>query len=780
MGASFDPMIALAFANGLLPLLGALYLAAYFWGLGVALEVILRFPESIRRRPAHRTFLLGIAGASVTLLLFGAAGFLARPFFLAWSFLFVAGGAIHPPNWKESWRRISSGSLGEKLAFAFLAAIAGVATLGSLIPDTSWDSLSYHLAMGKLFVQSGKIMALPWMSHSNFPVATDLLFLHGLLLGGDRLAVPVNVILAAAAAAAAFGLARRWLDPAPSLLVTSMFFLLPETGSWIGTCYVEIGWTAFATGSLVAALEGLRQRDDGEVSWPWFTSSGIFAGLAAGTKIAGLASLAGVGLIIFLRASKPDSSSRSRFAPFAGFSGGSLLALAPFYLKTYFHTGTPVWPLSLRIFTVRNWNDHVGRLFESFHKQMWSPIESPLADLIPGTWVFIRDLHDVNVTLVVMFVLAFFLAGRRVWHELWPVALFVGAHFAFWGFVTQQSRFLMAAAPAALAGLAFILLGRENTRRFRRILFGVAAAAVVAAGASVWTDKLAKVGNEALPIAVGKMEREHPRESDPLYRIARRFESSTPPGRKILLLSETRGYYFDHEYIWGNPINQAIVSYPDLATANDLRWRLHELGVTHLLSMSPTYFLEKYYDFHTASIIQELAVRSRLVMTEGPYAIFDLTLPAAPDATRPAVVSSTFRGARFPPEGVIDGRIDAGSWGKGGGWSSTGKPSPDHPEQLLFLFPHPQTLDGFLLHGFPDPSHSLRRFRFQFGRDGTWIDIPETRVGSGSATAWRFTFEPVWTDRIRLVIEDAAGDEARVMELSIRIASQSRAPLRDD
>ena len=171
---------------------------------------------------------------------------------------------------------------------------AAVAAL-CLLPDDSWDTVAYHLAIGKIYAREGRIAYLPWLFQSNFPVNGELLFLHGLLLDGDRLALPLNLVPYGVAAVATFKLARLHLARGPALLAMVVFMVTPEVAAWVTTCNVEITWAAFAGFALWCTL---RWRGETAGRDAWLYLAGLFAGCAAGTKVVAILSGAALGAII--------------------------------------------------------------------------------------------------------------------------------------------------------------------------------------------------------------------------------------------------------------------------------------------------------------------------------------------------------------------------------------------------------------------------------------------------------------------------------------------------
>lgn len=110
------------------------------------------------------------------------------------------------------------------------------------------------------------------------------------------------------------------------------------------------------------------------------------------------------------------------------------------------------------------------------------------------------------------------------------------------------------------------------------------------------------------------------------YREAR---AVLPPGAKVLLFRETRGYGAGFEYVWGDPKNQAAIDYRRLATPDGLYERLRGLGVTHVLEHPGSHLYVEdpgYYDARTLGIMSAmLARRGKVVLAQEGLALHELT-----------------------------------------------------------------------------------------------------------------------------------------------------------
>ena len=57
----------------------------------------------------------------------------------------------------------------------------------------------------------------------------------------------------------------------------------------------------------------------------------------------------------------------------------------------------------------------------------------------------------------------------------------------------------------------------------------------------------------------------------------------TPPGAKIALYSEPRGFYLDREYVWADPGHSRLIEYEKVYSGDDLLAQFSRLGITHVL-----------------------------------------------------------------------------------------------------------------------------------------------------------------------------------------------------
>jgi hypothetical protein len=643
----------MAWSNAGRPLLGLCFLLAYFWGWGRIVLALPRVRLHADRRDPALVLAVGLCAAVLAIHLLAAVGLLYRPVLVLLGVGVVAVGLClsatprrrdSPPRQAEEWTRWQM--LAVAVAIALVLLVAG----SSVLPDDSWDSLAYHLAVGKLYIQQAGITYLPWLFQSNFPINGELLFLHGLLLDGDALPVPLNLLPYVLAAAAVFKLARLYVGRGPALLGMLVFMTSPEVAAWVNTCNVEIVWAGLATMALWCVL---RWRSEAAgVAEPrdaWLYIAGLLAGIAGGTKVVALLSAGAIGAIV-AGASFDRRHLAASLRPFIKYTVVFVLAASPCYIQTFVHTGTPLWPETLGLFEVPDYGRELWARNLAFGRSQWSALPLAPASLALGAW---ERKHDATVALVTVFAVAALLRWRH-FASVAPLFLYVVAHYAFWCFATQQERFLIPALPAAIVGLMMLTYGLATTMESRR-LCAVFWTLTLATAVPAWVMKGERFRLAALPVLSGTVAREEVRRANPLYVASRLIDRFTEPEAKILLFQEVRGYLLDRQYMWGDPLNQGVLSYRDFGSAEELRQALRRLDVDYVLvgrKIFP-FTIERDYAKADWRRMEDLLAESRLVFATDDYVLYAVDRPPL----EPAARVSPLAASALAQDGVTDGSV---------------------------------------------------------------------------------------------------------------------------
>jgi hypothetical protein len=139
---------------------------------------------------------------------------------------------------------------------------------------------------------------------------------------------------------------------------------------------------------------------------------------------------------------------------------------------------------------------------------------------------------------------------------------------------------------------------------------------------------------------------------------------------------------------------------------------------------------------------------------------------AAPNLAREAKVSvsSNYDVNKYPKENINDGRFDIKD--NRHRWVSSASEWPDH---ITFSWSQPHTISAVrVISGWFDGKVSkdpIGRFTLQVDHQGKWKDIRGLRIMRNAPVESITTFQPVKSDRIRMVITDTPGKISRIWEV---------------
>jgi 4-amino-4-deoxy-L-arabinose transferase-like glycosyltransferase len=450
----------------------------------------------------------------------------------------------------------------------------------ALPPDgNEWDALAYHLAFPKLYLQAGRMAEIPFMHQSYFPPLQDMLYLWGLSVAGESAAKVTHwaVGLLTALGAAGF-LQRRGVSGAwgAVLILGAPAFL------WqMFSAYADLATALYASLGMFALAYAVQE---GSRRWLWL--SGALMGFALATKYTALltAGLWGVvGLVWLMRAGQ------AKLAP--TLVGAGLLAAAigaPWYIRNAVWTGNPVYPFAYEIFGGKNWSQAQADAYRN--DQLKFGLGREPAQLLLAPWNLAANPAPFADPIGArvgerVFLLPSLGVGALAMPSLWLSAdltqgagyllAFAGLHTVGWFYLMQQVRYWLLLLPI-LAGGGLAALGRAA----RWAQLGYASLLALQAGFTLWL--MASVYLPLLPLALRDRDAYLDRRLQ-IYPAVRFLNTQTPPNAGVILLDETRGYYLERRYLWGNAGHHRLIPYDQMRTGDDLAQWMAANGYTYLL-----------------------------------------------------------------------------------------------------------------------------------------------------------------------------------------------------
>lgn len=483
----------------------------------------------------------------------------------------------------DTWKKDSLLNKG-LLSFAGLLVLFNL--LGAYIPQTGDDALGYHFALPKLFIQHGGLYFYPYSLMSAWPFNIEMLFTFGMLLQNDITANLLNVVVGLAFSLMVYHLVTMYLGRTQGLLWAAVSYSTPLTLTQARNALVDLGVGLFALAGLYLLLTAVRKK---KLNAGIAVLSGVFFGWAAGSKpmgaLAGLLSSVALFGCYFRHYRRRMIFYSGLIALFTG------LVASPWYVRSFLHTGNPVYPALYSVFGGKDLNDAVElrlkNLVNSQHVNL-APLGRSLTGFLASPFFLhyprlvvpsapTGASHFSYLSLVFSpFGFLFVLRRKHLRKEASFMAMVSSLFFVAWFFyLTQEGRYLTPVLGIlylfSAFGLAYL---REDSgsRWLQRAAAGACA---------LWFP--AALGIHGLyysPKAYGAVHRQDYLERfGHLHRSVTWANSHLGKGKKIALLSEMGPYYLDIPYIHLGPAFRLF----DLPDGRALYDFLKKENVTHFL-----------------------------------------------------------------------------------------------------------------------------------------------------------------------------------------------------
>lgn len=546
---------------------------------------------------------LGMGTLAYVMLGVGLLGFLTRPVLgglaaIGWVLLAVAlrsGPKSPPPQSRGGVDRLAVA------IWCFVALLAGVTALSALrVPDgMDWDGLSYHLAAPKIYLRAGRIVFIPYDSHTQFPFTVEMLFTFGLAFGGPGAAklfhwaagwlTAIAVGLWTSRLTAGGRPVPAWVGAAAAVAFGSMPLVLWE----IGTSYVDLGTALFQFLALAALLDAVSFQEGRPVLDPRRAAlAGIFTGFALGTKYTALIQfgLLGLGLCALLVRAAPAERKKTWLAA-TTFLAASVVVASPWYVKNWIWVHNPVYPFFYRFFPHSySWNAEaekgyageqaffgLGKSPQSMLSVFWNLAVHGRAFYIKEPKTLMGDkLGSLGPLWAGLLPLVFW--TRRLDWRAAACLLYTLASVTIWLLMTQQTRYLLPVFAPLAVFVSVVVAGLDS--RFMR----GCAVAFMALSAVCSLGMHREMAGYSVRVITGQIsERDYLRASLPGLYDACEFVNQLPETSKVALYQETRGFYLDRDYYWANPGQNNEIPYDSLKSGGELGSFLQGMGITHIL-----------------------------------------------------------------------------------------------------------------------------------------------------------------------------------------------------
>ncbi len=538
---------------------------------------------------------LGLGLASLTILAFGALGLyqgISRIVLLA---LLTAASALGLPGFLSDVygglqsfrkRRLSFEGLIVSVLVAVCLAAALFCALAPPAMD-DWDTLAYHLAVPKLYLQHGGVYYISHSSHASFPLMWEMLSIPGLAVGSVVAAKLVGFWSGLLAVCAVVVVARKHFSVKSGPLAALGLAGIPLVLWEATTGYVDL---AAALYTLCAASLMLDFLDRSRTYAPSGTGAAsdrslwlcaVMAGLGAAVKYTGLGTAAILALWLIIH--ELAVRRRMPWKQTAVFGVITLVACAPWYAKTVLFTGSPVYPFFYSVFGGVDWTSEMAANYAKSQAAFGQGHDLKALVLLGYNLTVNPDkFYDTPGLLVgpilLVAVPVFVLLWKHRSAKLLGVAGFFAAQVVAWFALTHQSRYLIPALATLSALLAGIIWRDEKLRLAR-----TAVTALLALTAVVGIVTLTGLGAARYRVVLDmESQEEYLSRSLDIYEAQTYANKHLPEASGVALFGDTRGFYLDAPYFWADWGHNARSSRA-FRSADQLADYLRAQGFSHAL-----------------------------------------------------------------------------------------------------------------------------------------------------------------------------------------------------
>jgi hypothetical protein len=611
---------------GLLASLAALLLAALiglaWYGLGTAIG---RWLPVLRAERRHDVGIAEIAG----LTLLGAAAWSLIWFFLGTAYLYrtpvavaallagVALAAAALARERPGSRAIAR--VAGRVALVLVVSTQALALIAALAPPTAKDTLLYHFAIPKAYIAAGGGIEVPHNIAGYYPLGAELHVVWAMLLGS-----PMGQRVAEGAAGATlflfspllvmvvFGWAReRGLNRAWAAGAALMVAWVPTVYDVAASAYVDLALAAYTAIAVRAFGRWWITLDTRHLVW----IAGAIGG-ALSIKLSAAFLILPLALLALLRSlgfasdpSRPGPEAAAVAVPAIAALGLGVTLAAPWYVRNWIRTGSPLFPFYLGIWPgeAPGWDLERSRLYETLFS-LYGNTQSALDYLLTPLRLAVAaqpdrpQFYDGVLGIAVVFalpMLAWALWTRRLDAELGLATLLSACLFVFWLFSSQQLRYLLPALPGLAVATAAAGARLEGTRERALRAFLLAAAGLGVPVVLAWFFAL----DPARVVLGGEDRTDFLRRRLDYYPYYETVNRELPFTAKVWLINMRRDTYHLERPYFSDFIfeDYTLTRYVRAAAgAEEIRGRIRADGITHLLVRHDILF-----DYRRSPIVDE-------------------------------------------------------------------------------------------------------------------------------------------------------------------------------
>jgi hypothetical protein len=219
-----------------------------------------------------------------------------------------------------------------------------------LLPPTSRDELTHHLAIPKLYAEAGSIVEVTMAPYAYYPMLVDMLFTPWVYWGYDFLPKWIHALYGYLTGLLLYAYLAQRMNQVYGLLGWFFYLSTPVVLRLSHWGYVDLALAFYTCAALLCLVRWREERGPNK----WLALAGLSLGFALASKPNGLVAALVIALLFLLGIVKPPRRGLMvvvREVLCLGTLG--LAPLLPWLIKNWWQTGNPLFPFFASMVTAR-------------------------------------------------------------------------------------------------------------------------------------------------------------------------------------------------------------------------------------------------------------------------------------------------------------------------------------------------------------------------------------------------------------------------------------------
>ena len=456
-----------------------------------------------------------------------------------------------------------------------------ITAISALAPSVSedWDSLAYHLAVPKMFLEHGGFYYINFTSHSNFPMLQELLYIPSIFLGYPVGAKLLSFWFGIFAIITAGYIISRYFNKTAVIWTSFIIFSMPIFLWSITTAYIDIASAFFVLLAVYFTFSYIDTKNKKDL-----IACGLAIGFTASLKMTGIQFILLFPLWILI-----DNAINAKHINWKNILYiiiPALIICMPWYIKTFIFTGNPVYPFFYEIFGGRDWTQELATTYSNKQSlfgighNLQSFVMTPLQMTIKP-----KDFYDqpglyIGPLLLIIFPCICLLVQVHN-RKLFGLGAIIIIQYLIWFAMSHQSRYLMPMFLCSAVFIPAILYSINGIKLIRGALIFVFAVAALSGMSRMYAMAF---NYDRYSVITGQITNDEYISKYFKSYSCNKYINSLPKNQEILvgLIGDTEGFYLNKPYVWADSSHNKIFNH-QYKTPEELVKTLIKNKITHVI-----------------------------------------------------------------------------------------------------------------------------------------------------------------------------------------------------